>query len=370
MNPALQKSLELLLLIGIGLLLQKRLPKKEHLAGVKAIILNVALPATIFLALLRIKLEFSLLVLPLLALAFNLILFLTVRYGAGFFFRLPNGKRKRTLSLLLPSLAPGLSCFPFIMAYMEEESLALAALADVGNKIFVLLFLYLVAMYWYRQRAAAGAIKGSGTSYGNLVRALLREPINVVIFVAFLMLLFGINLSYFPEFVQNTVSSLSVMMVSLVLIFIGMAVRINFSDFRFILKLLVWRSGAAFLFSGICLLVVPALTPAMALLLVVLPQSSCSFWPYAHMSAVSKLEDEGGQTRPSFDLNLSIAVLACSLPFSVAVIMSVFHFREAFANPLLLLLLGGAIILTGILFKLIRFLRTKRKLWILQDSIR
>ena len=59
---------------------------------------------------------------------------------------------QRTLMLLIPSLAPGLSCFPFIIEYLGESTLSWAALADVGNKLFVLVFLYLLAMHWYYQR--------------------------------------------------------------------------------------------------------------------------------------------------------------------------------------------------------------------------
>ena len=55
--------------------------------------------------------------------------------------------------MLLPSLAPGLSCFPFIIVYLGDEYLALAALADVGNKIFVLILLYMLAMHWYHLRS-------------------------------------------------------------------------------------------------------------------------------------------------------------------------------------------------------------------------
>ena len=63
MNFALQKTLELLLIILLGVLLQKKVAKKD-LNGVKTLILSVALPATIFVALLKIKLDSSLLIFP------------------------------------------------------------------------------------------------------------------------------------------------------------------------------------------------------------------------------------------------------------------------------------------------------------------
>ena len=75
MNIALQKTLGMLLLILVGLFLQKKIISKEGLSGTKVLILSVALPATIFVALLKIQLDISLLILPVLALTFNLIMF-------------------------------------------------------------------------------------------------------------------------------------------------------------------------------------------------------------------------------------------------------------------------------------------------------
>ena len=147
MDFALQKTLELLLIIGLGLLLQKKIAKKD-LKGVKTLILSVALPAVIFVALLKIKLESSLLIFPALALSFNLIMLVASKYFLGASLPKEDDSKKRTVMMLLPSLAPGLSCFPFIVVYLGDDSLALAALADVGNKIFGLILLYMLAMHW------------------------------------------------------------------------------------------------------------------------------------------------------------------------------------------------------------------------------
>ena len=147
MNFALQNTLELVLIIGLGLLLQKKVAKQD-LKGVKTIILSVALPAVIFVALLKIKLESSLLIFPILALLFNLIMLACSKYFLSTTLSKNEDSKKRTIMMLLPSLAPGLSCFPFIVVYLGDDSLALAALADVGNKIFGLILLYMLAMHW------------------------------------------------------------------------------------------------------------------------------------------------------------------------------------------------------------------------------
>jgi len=76
MGIALQKTIAFLLLIGVGVLLKKKIKTKDELKGVKAVILNIALPATIFIALLKIEIKPTLILLPVLALAANLLLWL------------------------------------------------------------------------------------------------------------------------------------------------------------------------------------------------------------------------------------------------------------------------------------------------------
>ncbi|SHJ72766.1 hypothetical protein SAMN04488007_1233 [Maribacter aquivivus] len=343
MNFALQKTLELILIIGLGVLLQKKVAKQD-LKGVKVLILSVALPATIFVALLKIELNGTLLAYPLMALTFNLLMLLASKYFLAA--SLPNeeNSKKRTLMMLLPSTAPGLSCFPFIVAYLGDDTLALAALADIGNKIFVLILLYMLAMHWYRKNAVIEKQESSSAKLKGLFISLINEPINIVIVVGLVMLSFGLNLSSLPTFFQNTALSIKGLMTPLVLLFIGMAVRINSGEFKLILSMLLRRSGIAFLISGVFAFILPALTPAMILLLVVFPQSACSFWPFAHMSAIQSMEDKDEHPNPTFDVNFGLNILACSLPFSTLLIIGIFSFSDYFINPLTLIGLGVVIL--------------------------
>ncbi|RAJ09137.1 AEC family transporter [Arenibacter echinorum] len=339
MNYALQKTLELLLIIGLGLLLQKKVAK-DDLKGIKTLILSVALPATIFVALLKIELKGSLLIFPLMALVFNFIMAIATKYLLAP--SLPNneGAKKRTLTMLLPSLAPGLSCFPFIIVYLGDEYLALAALADVGNKIFVLILLYMLGMHWYHARAVKDLVATTSSKLKGLFLSMLNEPINLVIIVAMVLLGFGLTLSSFPEFLGNTIVQMSLIMTPLVLLFIGMAVRIKFREFGFIFSLLMRRAGITFLLSAIFVFLFPALAAPMILFIVVFPQSACSFWPFAHMSAVSTLEEKDEQKKPTFDINFAVNILACSMPFSTILIISIFSFSEFFVSPVVLTVTG------------------------------
>lgn len=339
MNYALQKTLELLLIIGLGLLLQKKVAK-DDLKGIKTLILSVALPATIFVALLKIELKGSLLIFPLMALVFNFIMAIATKYLLATSLPKNEGAKKRTLTMLLPSLAPGLSCFPFIIVYLGDEYLALAALADVGNKIFVLILLYMLGMHWYHARAVKDLVATTSSKLKGLFLSMLNEPINLVIIVALVLLGFGLSLSSFPEFLENTIVKMSLIMTPLVLLFIGMAVRIKFREFGFIFSLLMRRAGITFLLSAIFVFLFPALAAPMILFIVVFPQSACSFWPFAHMSAVSTLEEKDEQKKPTFDINFAVNILACSMPFSTILIISIFSFSDFFVNPVVLTVTG------------------------------
>lgn len=342
MNPALQKTLVFLLLIAAGYLLQKKISGKQDLKGVKVLILSVILPATIFVALLKINISAELLLLPVGALTLNFILFFAARSVLPRLGFSRGSKDWRTMLMLVPSLAPGLSCFPFVMEYLGDEALAMAALSDVGNKVFVLIILYLIAMNWYYAEKAgkedAAATPNRKSKLKDLGISLLQEPVNLVIVAAIGLLCFGLDISALPAFLEITAVRLAALMTPIVLLFIGMAVRFERREMLMILRVLAFRSGTGLLLSGLALLVLPAMAPAMALLLVIFPQSAASFWPFAHMSAIEGLRGEGDKS--VFNIDLALNVLACSLPFSTVVILSVLSCGTFFASPIAVIPLG------------------------------
>ena len=334
MNPAIVKTISLVVLILLGYTLQSKINSKDQKAGIKTVILSIALPATIFIALLKIEFSWEMAVVPLLALAFNLIIYFLVDKMPALMPGISSdSSRHRTIKMLLPSLAPGLSCFPFLLEYLGEDSLAMAALADVGNKVFVLIILYLIAMRWYYQRNEIDNQNTSDKVKGLLV-SLVREPINLVLLVALGMLALGLNFESLPEFLQISADRLSLMMTPLVLLFIGISVKLNWQQVKTIFSLLFVRATLAFLISAALLLVFPVQDPAMALLIVIFPQSACSFWPYAHISVVGALEEVNTQApSPTFDLEFAMNVLACSMPFSTVLILGICTAGDFFAAP-------------------------------------
>ncbi|WP_257212809.1 hypothetical protein [Maribacter sp. 4U21] len=174
MDLTLQKTITFVLFIGIGILLKLKFKSKEELTGIKKIILNLALPATIFLALIGVKIDSALLSLPFLALMLNMILFLVFPYLIPLTGIAKNSPQYRTARLLVPSLAPGLSCFPFVIEFLGDDYLAKAAMADLGNKVFVLIILYLVAMNWYYRKRAVKTTSNT-KKIKSLVLAMISE---------------------------------------------------------------------------------------------------------------------------------------------------------------------------------------------------
>lgn len=333
MSTAVTKTISLLLLIGIGYLLQKRFKSKDHRDGLKTIILSLALPATIFIALLQIEFDSELMIIPVLSLCFNLVMhFLVMKLPMQSLFGIP-APRYRTLVMLIPSLAPGLSCFPFIVEFSGQGPLAMAALADVGNKIFVLIISYTIAMRWFYQVNQQVQVSKK-SKIKDLLLSIVNEPVNIAILVAIGMLSFGLTFASFPQALGLTIDRLSIIMTPLILLFIGVSIRLTWDQVKTIFSFLFFRSGIAFLISALVLYFFPVTDLATALLIVVFPQSACSFWPFAHMEAVGQMEKKLGTTmEKTFDHEFAMNVLACSMPFSVTLILLVYTTGGLFATP-------------------------------------
>ncbi len=341
MSLALQKALSLLVLIAIGYFLKSKIKGKEQLNGIKTLILSLALPATIFVALLKTELSRELIALPILALVFNLLLLgmsclLLPMLGIE-----RNSPAFRSLLMMVPSLAPGLSCFPIVSEYLGEQPVAWAALGDLGNKIFVLILLYLLAMRWYYHSHPEQNVSQKA-KLKDLGKSLLNEPVNLVLIGALVCMSLGWHLDNLPAFSQDIVLKISAMMTPLVLLFIGISVQLNWTQLKLIGNILCLRAGLTFLLSALFLALFPQLSPEAAMLAIVFPQSAASFWPFAHVSSVHAMESSGDQHNPhfTFDPGLALNFVALSLPFSTLLILSVCTYGKGVAQPWPLFVLG------------------------------
>ncbi|GAA0879409.1 hypothetical protein GCM10009119_23770 [Algoriphagus jejuensis] len=360
MDTALEKTISLILLIGIGVWLQQKFQNEDQKKGLKNLILTIALPAMIFVALMKIEINPDLLILPIMALGFNLVMMYITKFSMPMFGVQKDSSEMRTLALLIPSLAPGLTCFPFIAEYLGDDLLAWGALADLGNKIFVLILAYMLAMSWYYKTQQLKA-RSNTEKIKELIVAMISEPINMVIAVAIILLCFGINMDSLPGFLSTSIVMLKDVMTPLVLLFIGISVVFKWKQLSTIFSLLVFRAGFTFLISGLFLWLVPGLTPAVALLAIAFPQSAVSFWPFAHMAAIRKMEVDANAHKATFDLELGINVLAVSMPMSTLLILGVFTTGNLWVVPTNVLILGASLVGVSLAPRAIKLLADYRK---------
>ncbi|TAI47718.1 permease [Flagellimonas allohymeniacidonis] len=349
MDSGLQKTIVFLCFILIGVLLKAKFTSKDELNGIKKIILNLALPATIFIALLGIKIEWNLLFLPVMALGLNLFLFLLAPLLLPLVGIAKNSPEHKTARLLIPSLAPGLSCFPFVLEFLGDTALAKVAMADLGNKVFVLIFLYLVAMNWHFQNSTFTKRKGNHNLI-SLLKVLISEPVNLFIGAALLLLAFGITMDSLPLFLNNVLHKLSLIMTPLVLLFIGLGLKIRRKQFFQVFSLLTLRAGAVVLLCALVVSLTGLTVSGEILLLLAFALSSCSFWPYAHISSVESLEIDNQSAKRTFNSDFALTVLALSFPLSTILILGVLNTGTLFVSVYNVLGFGSALVGLGLIY--------------------
>ncbi|MEM8845496.1 MAG: permease [Bacteroidota bacterium] len=356
MDSGLYKTITFVCFILIGVFLKSKIKSKDEKSGIKAIILNLALPATIFIALLGVKVDWSLVFLPIIALALNVVLFLAIPYVLPLVGIEKDSSEFRTARLLIPSLAPGLSCFPFVLEFLGENALAKVAMADLGNKIFVLVILYIVAMNWhYRYRSVA---KKSNGKLMSLLKVLVSEPVNIFIAVALILLAFGFTMETLPNLFSDILTKLSLIMTPLVLLFIGLGIKLKRKQFFQVFSMLCMRAGLVFLLGGIFILALGIQSVESILLLLAFGLSSCSFWPYAHISAVEHLEINDAEKR-TFDSDFALNILALSFPLSTILILGVLNTGTFFMENINILIVGGVLFGLGLIYPILNGLNKK-----------
>ncbi|WMI65098.1 permease [Aestuariibaculum sp. YM273] len=347
MSESITKIISFISFILIGVLLKRKFSNREELNGLKKIILLLALPATIFISLLKINLQANLILLPFLALGLNMLLFV-ITPTLLIFLDIKDKPQVNTAKLLLPSLAPGLSCFPFIFEFLGDSYLAKAAMADLGNKFFVLFILYIVAIKWYyrnhsdRQEPLKEKIKSLG-------KVMLFEPINILIVIALIFLIFGISFYDLPIFLQDNLNRLAAMLTPMVLLFIGLAIKVKRKSFIQIFSLLMLRYGVTLLLVGCIVSLVQFTVSDDVLFMLVFSLSACSFWPFAHISSITSKEIDLKDGQKTFDIDYALSLLALSLPLSVLLILAVFISEKTFTTPKNIFLLAFCIIAAGII---------------------
>ena len=346
MSPVLSKITTFFLLIVLGILLKGKFNGKAEKGALKTYILNVALPATIFISLISINIDTQYFYFPLLAILFNGLIFLASPLILRVAKIHKNPQKNRTLLLLLPSFAPGLSCFPIINEFLGSEALAKASLFDFGNKIFVLLFLFIFAFRLHHLTQKKQKIE-SEKPYVTILKSLFLEPINILIFVAVMILATGNNINTIPPIFVDLISKIKGTLTPLVLIFIGLSVVFNRKVIVEIIPTLFLRAGLCLLIVTVMLQIFAVTIPNDILFFMILSLSSVSFWPFAHMSLIDKIEQKAKVKERTFDIAFGLNYLAYSLPFSTLLILGLLVKGAYFINFSNLYYVSVALLLIG-----------------------
>lgn len=314
------KIIVFFLLIFLGIFLKKKFEGKPEKVGIKNFILNISLPATIFISFVSFKVHLEYIFLPLVGIAFNIFIFLI----SPLILRLAqiqrDSQKGRTLFMLLSSFAPGISCFPIIDEFLGSEFLIKASLLDFGNKIFVLVFL--LGFSFHLHRITQGIKKKKNkVSLKSILKNIFFEPINIVLVVSVSMLILGYNLNDLPRILINFVTRLKETLSPLVLIFVGLSIMFTKDAVKEIIPLLLLRAG-------ICLLITTAMIRLFNIndaneitFLLLLSLSAVSFWPFAHMTLIDNMEKKAKVEKKTFDIGFGLNFLAYSLPFSTVTIL-------------------------------------------------
>jgi len=292
LSESAEKALSMFFVLVVGFFFRNKFQDPATRAGLRTLILTIALPASIFTSILNIRRGFDFLTPPFFAITINLSYLGIIWLLTNFWFVEGTTPQKRSLMMIFPSLAPGLTAFPFIEDFIGPDGLAWAAMSDVGNKVFVLFGLYALAVNWGQREMSTWSEEVKDPKIGKRIRtlimALLSEPINISILLGFTLMSLGFNQSDFPSFIDNGLSIIGGLTTGLILLFVGISFRFKTDEIVAVLSVLLARSGLGFLLSAATIHFLPA-AQQNPLLFVIMPQCGCSLWPFLHMI---KVEDD------------------------------------------------------------------------------
>jgi malate permease and related proteins len=113
------------------------------------VLFNITLPALIVFTFSSIRIETSLLLIPIITICFGLLMF----FISLFIFKKEVRKTKGMLSMLLPGFNVGLFAYPLIQTLFGIKGLEYIAMFDMGNAILIFGLCYLIAGYYATEEA-------------------------------------------------------------------------------------------------------------------------------------------------------------------------------------------------------------------------
>ena len=191
--------------------------------------------------------------------------------------------------------------------------------------------------------------KKNKISIKSILKNIFLEPINAVLVISILMLSFGFNVNDIPAIITDFISRLKDTLTPLVLIFVGLSIIFAKQALREIIPLLFIRAGISLFLIGLIGTFTDFGGVDDSTFYVILSLSSVSFWPFAHMTLIDKIEKNAKFKERTFDIQFGLNFLAYSLPFSTIFILLFLSNSEKLVNVSSLFMLALIMIVVGFL---------------------
>ena len=231
-TPTLIKVLAILAIIPFGYFLkQKKVVHEKYAPLLRELFVNVALPATVFVAFSSIELKKEYIYFPLIGLG------VVVGFALISFFIANVLKLKKTVRtvflIIMPTLAPATVAYPFFMSLYGEQGLVSISLFNVGN----ILFLFSVEHF------IISKLSNHGAKIGRFLKDFLKEPVIWATIAGLLMSYFKIRIQFMHDFFQ-VVSNATVFIIMMML---GISLHWKTSSLKYAIPMVLTKTGVGLL---------------------------------------------------------------------------------------------------------------------------
>jgi len=234
------------LIILIGYLVKRFniINETEGQALIK-LLFNVTLPALIINVFSKMKLDSSMVFLPVICIIYGLFMAFMGVYS----FRKEHRSNRGMLTMLIPGFNVGLFAYPFVEAILGVDALSYLGMFDVGAPFIAFGVVYLIGSYF-------SSLENSQPNYKRMVTQLLKTVPFVFYIVAFIINIAGVH---YPSFILDIASIIAKANMPLTLLILG--VYLNFSmigdNWNKILKIVALRYGFGLAVGTILYFVLP-----------------------------------------------------------------------------------------------------------------
>jgi len=321
----LQKAMSLLLLAFVGRYVRNRF-SKEAAKGVNTLIMSTMLPAVLFKSLASVTAERSMMFLPVLGVAFVIYqaiageLIGTVLFGPSKALVVP----RRTVALMVPSIAPGLSAFAFINEFVGTEAAGLAAMADLASKVYLVA---LMPIHLSLSGASGSEARHSAAAASPASRIVqeLKDPLNLSILGGLAMSICGRDVASLGV-VGDAILTLASAQTPVLFVLIGIKVSFEGSTPAICAASLCLRFGCTLLFAHLAVWLL-RLPDDHALAATIMCQAAVSVMAYGQLEKVA--------VSRGYDKDLAFDLVSFSFPLSVALNTTACIARGAYVARLL-----------------------------------